>query len=527
MSTLFNNGHNPDVLECLANLSNDEVFTSVKLANDKLDKLPQDLFKNKYTKFLEPCCKTGVYLREIAKRLIEGLKDEIPDLQERVNWIMKNQLFGIAITELTALMTRRTLYCSKDVTGEFSIASCFDRDWGNILYDPDLKHTFENGKCKYCGASESEYNGEKHTESYAYWFIHHENVDELKNKLMEEFGTMEFDVIIGNPPYQLKVAENKDRGKSGNGTKATPLYQEFFKMAEQLALDNGRYISFIIPSRWMNGEDPLLKEFRKNTIKKKNFKYLVDFVDAGECFPNVEIKGGVQYFLYDKLYNGKTKVTVNYNGKSESCERYLLENGVDDYIRFNRAHSILNKVRAHTKNTLNSIVGTQLPFGIESNFTNYTDKYFDGAVTLIIKGNQKVYIKKSEITKNQELLTKKKILFPKIFGNGFYSDDTLRPIIALENECCTRTYLVVDNNFKTLEECNSFISYINTKFVHFLFGLIKNTQQASRDIYKFVPLLDKYDHIYTDDELYKLFGLSVDEIKYIEDTVWVKREETK
>ena len=148
--------YNPDVLSCLANLSNDEVFTPPQLANQMLDMLPQELFRSPDTKFLDPCTKSGVFLREIAKRLIEGLADTIPDLQQRIDHIMHHQLYGIAITRLTSMMSRRSLYCSKSASGKYSISQ-FDDEDGNIRYR-DIKHSWVQGKCKYCGASQEVYD---------------------------------------------------------------------------------------------------------------------------------------------------------------------------------------------------------------------------------------------------------------------------------------------------------------------------------------------------------------------------------
>lgn len=174
MSSQLNLGaksYNPDVLSCLANLSNDEVFTSPQLANKVLDLLPKEIWHNSSVTFLDPVTKTGVFLREITKRLLKGLEGEIPDLQQRINHILNYQVWGIAITELTALLSRRTLYCSKKANSKYSIDNMFDTPDGHIHYQA-IEHTWAGKNCVYCGASKEQYDRGSSLESYTYEFIH-------------------------------------------------------------------------------------------------------------------------------------------------------------------------------------------------------------------------------------------------------------------------------------------------------------------------------------------------------------------
>jgi len=508
MADLFSNIYNPDVLSCLANLSNDEVFTPPSIANQMLDLLPQEIFENPNTTFLDPCCKSGVFLREIAKRLIIGLEDKIPNLQDRLDNIYHNQIFGIAITELTSLLSRRSVYCSKYASSEYSV-SHFDNIDGNIRFKR-IEHNWNNNKCIYCGASKKIQDRGDSKETHAYEFIHKFNLKELNN--------MKFDVIIGNPPYQLN-----DGG--GVGSSALPIYNKFVKQAEKL---NPRYLSMIIPSRWFTGGRGL-DNFRDEMLHDNRLQILHDFPNASDCFPGVEIKGGVCYFLWNRNYEGNCSIITHINNKTNQALRPLLEKGMQTFIRNNEMVKILHKIKEHKELTFDSIVSSNDPFGFDIRFKN-SYKRIKPQFELIPTKDKKInfyyngwrkqgigYVSEEIIRKSKNLINQKKIFIPKAWGTGNPETDWLNPIIPNDNSCCTETYLVL-GPFKSDSELKNAYSYTQTKFFHAMVSAIKITQNTMQKAYSLVPIQD-FSKPWTDEELYKKYGLLEDEIEFIESMI--------
>ena len=489
--------YNPDVLTCLANLSNDEVFTPPAVVNRMLDMLPPELWSNPDARFLDPVSKTGVFLREIAKRLMEGLAEQIPDVQQRANHIFGKQLYGLAITELTALMSRRSVYCSKYANSRYSVCSAFDDEQGNIRYEPTA-HTWQNGRCRYCGASQEVYDRGGELESHAYKFIHTDNPKTL-------YPNMKFDVIIGNPPYQLEVGIEKDNY-------SIPLYHKFIQQGKKL---KPHYLSMIVPSRWFAGGRGL-DEFRDEMLTDNRIEKLVDFPNAVDCFPGVDISGGVCYFLWNRDYSGDCEIT-SMQGKDcvSTLKRGLLEKNNDTFIRFNEAIPIIRKIASLSEPTFDSLVSPQTPFGIVSSFKNYKDICFEGALS-IYTVNGKKFIDNNVVTKNRQWLDSYKVYISKSYGErGSYPYRFLaKPFIGEPNSCCTQTYLMI-GGFDSKKTCENVISYIHTRFFRFCIMQKKNTQDAMRGVYSFVPIQD-FTQEWTDEKLYAKYGLTEEEINFIE-----------
>lgn len=505
---------NPDVLTCIANLSNDEVFTPPELANQMLDMIAhawakdnkgENIWENKEVKFLDPCTKSGIFLREITARLTQGLEKKIPNLDKRVDHILSKQVYGISITKLTSLLARRSVYCSKNADGEHSIAKSLNSKDGNIWYKR-LEHNWNETKCIFCGAPKTILDRGSDVENYAYAFVHTENI---KKRIKEIFGeNMQFDVIIGNPPYQMK-------GGAG-GTSDSSIYQLFVEQAKQL---EPKYLSMVIPSRWLAGGRGL-DEFRKDMLNSHQLKKLVDYPVSKEVFPNVEVKGGICYFLWSGSHKGSCDVTVIRGELSTTANRTLDE--FDVFVRHPIAAGILRKVIALKEKSINEILTADTPFGIATNFNDFHDKKVAGDVELyyVRSGKRAIgYVQKDLINKNQNLIGKWKLLVPEAGSDGGQKipDSVLgKPWRVGPKSVCTQSFLF----FYVEQESHatSIESYYRTKFFRHLVSLRKLTQHALRSTYTWVPMQD-WNQNWTDGDLYKKYKLSKEEIDYIESVI--------
>lgn len=501
--------HVPDILDCLAQLSNDEVPTPPKLARAMLDALPAEVWSNPAYRWLDPCCKSGVFLREIASRLLAGLAAWEPDFETRREHIFRNMLFGAAITEMTGMIARRSLYCSRDASGDHSVVR-FATESGNLPFIPTVHAFNRDGKCSICGAPAELERGEKR-ENYAYSFIH-------GTYPTQEMAEMKFDVVVGNPPYQV------GDGGGGGGASATPLYNLFVEKV--LALEP-RHAIMITPSRWFSGGKGL-DEFRARMLADKHFVQLVDHPRLYDCFPGVKIRGGVSYWHWSREHRGPCLVSTKI-GDVVVGEPVLRDlDAYDVFIRRNEAVRILDKVSQFQVNgmperSLGDEVSARRPFGLTNERGNATPDGIDDPV--LVFGNQnRSYLPRTTIPQNTAWIDDWKVLLVKAHGTSGREDLTIlgEPIVAGPATACTETYLVV-GRFDDETKAQCLAKLMRTSFVRFLVSLRKITQNITRDSYKFVPILP-LDREWTDAMLYERYGLTEEEIAFIESSIKEKSD---
>jgi hypothetical protein len=506
-------GRNPDVLTCIANLSNDEVFTPPELARQMLDAVADgwatqhggsNIWADKSVRFLDPFTKSGVFLREITRRLVEGLAAELPDLTQRVNHVVSHQVYGIAITELTSLLARRSVYCSKYANGPHSIAhSVFGEPAGNIWYER-TDHEWVTGRCVFCGANSSVLDRGAGMETHAYAFTH---AADIGSRMAQIFGdNVHFDVIVGNPPYQLN-----DGG--GAGSSAIPIYNKFIEQAKKL---EPRLLCMVIPAKWYSGGKGL-GNFRETMLSDKRIRHLTDFPDSRTAFSGVDVAGGVCFFLWDRDNSGECRVeTVTSEGVTTAI-RSLDE--FQTFIRDNRALGIIHKIVSSGETGFAGLVSSRKPFGLESAEKGDAQ----GDVCLFAAGGDK-RINRGRIPKGDGLIDRWKVLLSKTSSEHAGQTDrsgTKRVFSRVEvmapGSVATESYLIV-GPFGSRKEAENAAEYLRTKFVRWLVSTILLTQNISRSMFEFVPSQD-FTLLWSDDVLFAKYGLDAIEIALVEQSI--------
>lgn len=450
--------------------------------------ITNDIFADPNTHILEINAKSGVYPLWLAYTLFRFREEDFKhnhgtppnaDEQERI-WktILKENIFVLCMSPMAVKITDRALKGYKDYPT-------------NCIYQPGLLKIFKKENKQQAFV--------KQLKDHSYW-----------DKDMEA-NKFDFKAVVGNPPYQIMD------GGSGRGNSSVPVYHHFVKAAKAV---KSRYVSLIMPARWYAGGRGL-DEFRDEMLQDKSIVKLYDFIDARDCFPTVDIAGGVCYFLRDEKHEGLCDVVSIIRDKSSSMTRDLSE--YDIFIRDNVGISIIKKVQNISEHFFNEEVFLSSPFGLRS-FARGETRPFENAVTLISSDGVS-YVHRDDIQKNQEFIDKYKVTIGKIVpNNGEVGADPKKGYkaitksrVLLPNEINTESYLLL-STFDTEEEANNCAKYFQLKFPRFLLRLSFSSMNIAKDNFQFVPVQD-FKVAWTDKMLYDKYGLTEEEQNYVESTI--------
>lgn len=489
LANYFDDDLNEDIFDYIPPQKTNQIFTPksvVKIMVDTLERENPDIFKDSNKTFIDLYAKSGIFLTEITKRLFKGLKNEIPNEGERLKHILENQVYGVAPTNIIYNIAKEYIY------------SNFDNISADNLVECDLTIYAEK--------------------------------DSLAEKLTELYGgkNVKFDVVIGNPPYQ-----EEDGGAQAS---ARPVYHHFVQAAKSL---NPEYISYITPSRWFVGGKGL-DSFRDEMLNDLHLKEIHDWLTPEDIFPNTNIRGGVNYFLWDKNFTDKSVRFASYkDGKKISdVIRPLAIEGIDILLRDNIGIKVLEKIYANdyeNTNTISEIVSPLRPFGFRGYFIdderfNSTPDSLINPVICYARGWKKGYIERDIVEIRPDWIDKWKIFTPRANNIGTeLSDDNFNIRIGEPGTICTESYMVIgaDNDYDK-NEAEALGKYLQTKFSRFLHSLAKGSQDATSKTYRFIPMQDfspeseiNWDNSIAeiDQQLYNKYGLSQEEISYIEENI--------
>ncbi|RLQ93638.1 Eco57I restriction-modification methylase domain-containing protein [Falsibacillus albus] len=486
LSNYFDESLTEDIFDYIPPQQTNQIFTPrrvVKLMVDLVAKNNPGIFSSYNVKFIDLYTKSGLYITEIVKRLNEGLKEQIPNYNERIKWILENQVYACAPS--------------------------------NIIYNIAKKYIFSDFK-DISSKNIVEYDLTEYAKS-----------NTAKRKLQELFGdeNLKFDVIIGNPPYQ-----EMDGGASAS---ARPIYHHFVRLAKEL---NPELVSFIMPTRWYAGGKGL-DDFRDEMLNDIHLRELHDWLTPEDIFPNTNIRGGVCYFLWDKNYDNSHHltrvVTHEKNMITNDDFRAMKIEGVDIFVRDGKAITILEKVFPDENiETMMNYVSSRKPFGFEGNFIKdikfrKSNSGLSDPIQCYGKGQKIGYVERNEVTIRPQWIDIWKVYTPRANNVGTeLNDDNLNTFVGAPKTICTESYLVIGAELGLDEiSCNNLSKYLTTKFARYLHGIAKGSQDATSKTFKFVPIqnfsndsdIDWSVSVHeVDKQLFKKYGLSDEETSHIE-----------
>ena len=446
-------------------------------------KVSKETVWNTDAKILEVNSKTGLYPLYMAYSIFTARRQKKPEVSDEQHWAdtLKDNIFVLCKTPMAVSITRRTLAGFRNLQV-------------NAKYRKDLVKDAQEESSREKLASEIQ-SGKN------FWKINEDN-------------NMKFDAIVGNPPYQ-----------EAKGTNIVPIFNHFMTLAKEI---KPCYISMIMPSRWMKGGNRGLDDFMKETLADTRIELLHDYVDPKEVFPGVEIKGGVCYLLWGKSHKGMCKYSLHdVSKKEQSVERYLKTEGCDSFVRYPICVSILEKVRKFNEQSFTDLVSYREPYGFATDFIKSPKKYgypklsnsgTESDIKIFGLENLKRIVKFAPanypIKRLTDSIKKFKIFVPKAYGCGAIGEELGTPILGTPMSACTGTYLRI-GDFETRQEVENVLAYLKTKFFRLLVGIKKITQDCTREKYALVPVQD-FSRPWTDEDLYKKYALTDEEIDFIE-----------
>lgn len=435
------------------------VKTPAVLVERILDIFPSEVWGDKTKKWLVPVSKSGVFELGIYCRLMKGLANIIPDVNDRRKWIVCEMIYSFTPTAACELFVRRN-YLGKV--------------WNNMRgYNEHIGNVCERDFLKARVGKSGEVMVKKEADG--------------KEKYVK------FDCIVGNPPYQDNSKANDPKN----------IYPDFVIKAMEC---NPKYMSMVIPARWMMGSGKGIQSFLDTMLNSKQLSKIVVEKDSSKWFPDVSIKGGVMYFLHDQRHNSSV---VNVDDNEIDL------NGEDCIITDPIGLSIKTKVLEKSTNTFDKVMLGSCPFEIRSTHKEWTNDVGNSYICHNSgKGNsaKTCRISKDLIKKNVEYIDKYKMCC----ACGYGSDGIPMPFVIGPGHVVSQSYLVMTYS-NSEQECNNAALFFSTHLAQYLISLLKNTQNVAKRVFKYLPYLD-FSRSYTDQDLYAIFNLTLEEIAHIEAT---------
>lgn len=490
LANYFDENQNEDIFDIIPPQKNNQIFTPkrvVKMMMDKFEQQNPDIFKNPNITFADLYMKSGLYITEIVKRLYIGLENEFPNSQERLAHIFANQVYGFAPSEII-----------------YHIAK-------NFILGFDENQDFDHSHIVHLD-----------TTPYA------KGEADFNEKLTEIFGkAMKFDVVVGNPPYQDNIEHREEQPS---------IYQYFYDLAEKY----GNRYCLISPARFLFNVGSTPTEWNRKMLNDEHLKVLYFNGNPKGVFDKNEIKGGVAIVYRDSdIYFGKIGIFTSYNELNNILEKVITDDftSIGELLHSNTSYKYSQLLWQEKPTLISRVSGGSKRYLSSSVFDNLHELFFDENPNdnkdyiqiLGRQNNSRVFkwLRRDYLAKHPNM-DKYKVLIPSSNGSGKLGEVLSTPIIETPNQGHTETFISL-GAFDDKLEAENLLKYIKTKFSRLMLGVVKVTQgNKTKEVWSKVPLQDftaNSDIDWTqsiadiDKQLYQKYGLSDDEIAFIETKV--------